>query len=70
LSNIESRLNGVEIESSELELGAEAMVIIKNGLIDYLEIWSYNGEYPEKELTSYTLTQQWIGSPGRQIKSD
>ncbi len=62
------RINGVEIKSSEFDIGAEAMVEITNGLIDYLEIWSYSGEYPKKELTSYTLTQGWTGAPGREIK--
>lgn len=58
-------INGVEIKSSEFEIGAEAMIVINNGLIDYLEIWSYSGEYPKKDLTNYTLTQNWSGSPGR-----
>jgi hypothetical protein len=61
-------INGVEIKSTELDIGAEAMVFISNGLIDYLEIWSYNGEYPARELTSYTLTQGWANAPGREIK--
>lgn len=61
-------INGVEIKSIELALGAEAMVSINNGVIDYLEIWSYSGDYPTKELSNYTLTQTWVGSPGRMIK--
>lgn len=61
-------INGVEIKSPELDIGAEAMLHITNGLIDYLEIWSYSGEYPTKELTGYTLTQIWPGAPGREIK--
>lgn len=61
-------INGVEIKSTELEIGAEAMVSINNGLIDDLEIWSYSGNYPPKELSSYTLTQNWTGAPGREIK--
>src|ERR1041384_5216115 len=56
-----TRINGLEIKSSEFDTGAEAMVEITNGLIDCLEIWSYGGEYPTKELTSYTLTQGWTG---------
>lgn len=54
-------INGVEIKSAALEIGAEAMVSINNGLIDHLEIWSYSGNYPAKELSNYTLTQAWTG---------
>jgi len=60
-------LNGVIIKSKEIELGAEATIFCDNGLIDYLEIWSHDGVYPKKELETYTLTQEWTGSPGRQI---
>lgn len=63
-------LNGVIIKSKEIELGAEATVFCNNGLIDYLEIWSHDGVYPKKELETYTLTQEWTGSPGRQIIAD
>lgn len=63
-------LNGVIIKSKEIELGAEATLFCDNGLIDYLEIWSHDGVYPKKELETYTLTQEWIGSPGRQIIVD
>jgi hypothetical protein len=37
------RLNGVVIRSQEIEPGAEAMVVINNGIIDYLEVWSHSG---------------------------
>jgi len=60
-------LNGVIIKSKELELGAEATVFCDNGLIDYLEIWSHDGVYPKKELETYTLMQEWTGSPGKKI---
>jgi len=63
-------LNGVIIRSKEIELGAEATVFCDNGLIDYLEIWSHDGVYPKKELETYTLTQEWTGSPGRKIVVD
>ncbi len=53
-------LTGVEIKSSELEIGATATLFFKDGIIDYLEIWSYCGEYPERELADYTLVQQWL----------
>jgi hypothetical protein len=63
-------LNGVIIRSKEIELGAEAILHFSNGLVDYLEIWSHSGEYPEKELGKYTMTQEWIGSPGRKIVAE
>jgi len=69
-SNIESLvLNGVVIKSSELEIGADCTLFFKDGLISYLEIWSYSGNYPKKELIDYELTQQWKGSPKRKVKS-
>ena len=60
-------LNGLEIESTLLEIGAEASVFIDGGLIEYLEIWSYSGEYPSRELTDYTLKQSWTNGEGREI---
>jgi len=59
--------DGVEIKSSDLLIGAGATLIIKEGIIDYLDIWSFDGKYPRKELTEYALTQKWDGSPRRQI---
>jgi hypothetical protein len=63
-------IDGVEIKSPELEIGAEAMAHVMNGLVDYLEIWSYNGEYPRRELATYTLTQIWPGSPRREKEAN
>jgi hypothetical protein len=60
-------LNGVTIDSPELEIGADATVFFKNGIIDYLEIWSFDGNYPDHELTNYILKQAWQDSPGRVI---
>lgn len=60
-------LNGVEIKSSELEIGAKCSLFFKNGLIDYLEIWSCDGIYPQTELTKYELTQVWENSPRKKI---
>ena len=60
-------INGVEIKSTEFDIGAEAMVFITDGLIDYLEVWSYSGQYPTRELTNYTLSQGWTN--GRERKS-
>lgn len=59
--------HGIEIKSSELELGADTTLFISEGLVSSLEILAYDGNYPEKELTDYVLTQIWNGSPHRQL---
>ena len=63
----ETVLDGVKIESHEIE--AEARLFFKNGIINFLDVWCYLGEYPEKELKKYILTQTWIKS-GRKIIID
>ncbi|MGY5353627.1 hypothetical protein [Wenyingzhuangia sp. IMCC45467] len=60
-------LNGVGIKSTELETEAECLLFFKNGLIEYLEIWSPGNNYPRKELKNYELTQEWNNSSGRKI---
>ncbi|WP_055437654.1 hypothetical protein [Lacinutrix algicola] len=60
-------LDGVRIKSTELEIGADCTLFFKNGLIDNLEIWSFSGNYPKKELSDYELTQEWKNSPDRKI---
>ena len=52
-------LNGVKIETDEYPIEADATIFFKQGLIDYLEIWCYKGDYPKRDLTRYTLTQIW-----------
>jgi hypothetical protein len=61
-------LNGVKIETTEYPIEAEAILFLKNEIIDCLEIWCYFGDYPNQDLTKYTLTQSWKNSPNRQIK--
>jgi hypothetical protein len=51
-------LDGVKITSPELALGASATLFLKEGIMDYLEIWSFDGVYPKKELGTYTLRQE------------
>jgi hypothetical protein len=63
-------LSGVTIWSSEIRSEAEATVFCKDGLIDYLEIWSRDGVYPRKELETYTLKQEWKGGSGKVINVD
>jgi hypothetical protein len=62
-------INGVKIESSELNIGGEACLFISEGIIDYLEIRSYDGSYPKHEPIDYVLTQIWENSPRRKIAS-
>ncbi len=63
-------LDDVEIKSPQLEIGANCILFFKNGLIDYLEIHSFGGDYSDTELSTYELTQVWVSSPKRIIKSD
>ena len=67
LTNNTTFTHGVEIRSSKLELGADTTLFITEGLISTLEILAYDGNYPDKELTDYVLTQIWHSSPQRQI---
>ena len=60
-------LSGVVINSTELEIEAECLLFFKNGLIEYLEIYSSDENYPRKELKNYELSQEWNNSPGRKI---
>lgn len=60
-------LDGVKIESPELEDGAICTLFFEDGIIDYLEIWSRSGNYPKEELTKYKLIQKWEGSPKKEI---
>jgi hypothetical protein len=63
-------LNGVKITTSEFPIEADATLFFINGIINCLEIWCYNGDYPNSNLTKYTLTQIWDNSPGRQVSTE
>lgn len=39
--------------------GAEVGLHFNEGIIDCLEIWCYEGDYPQHDLDEYTLTKQW-----------
>lgn len=52
-------LSGVFIESEQDQIEAEAILYFTDGIIDCLEIFCHSGDYPERELTRYTLTQDW-----------
>lgn len=61
-------LNGVTIESPELKGGADVTLFMKDGIIDYLEIWSFDGKYPNTELKIYKLSQVWQSSAKKIIE--
>ncbi|WP_276134309.1 hypothetical protein [Polluticoccus soli] len=65
LGNETIELNEVDLKSSELASGGAAVVHVNEGLIDCIEIWANDGNYPDGELTDYTLSQQ---EGTRQIK--
>ena len=67
----ELNLSGIKIETEEYPIEADAILFTKEGLIDYLEIWCYNGEdYPKNEITRYTLTQNWMNSPKKVFSTE
>lgn len=69
VKNIDLNITGVVINSPELKLGADAHIFLKNGIINYLEIYSRDSSYPKYELQEYIITQEWVGSPNRKIES-
>jgi hypothetical protein len=60
-------LGEVKIQTTEFPIEADATLFFKDGLIDYLEIWCYSGDYPKQDLTKYTLIQIWENSPNKII---
>ena len=62
-------LDCVTITSTQLGIGASAIVFINKGFIDYLEVWSYDGEYPKEELSDYIIKQEGNFGTGREIRS-
>ena len=65
--NDELVIDGVTITSIDKNIEANAILFIKKGVIDNLEIWCVTGNYPNTDLDNYIATQDWVGSPGRQI---
>jgi hypothetical protein len=56
-------LDGIEIRNPELSILADAIVHLKNGLIDHLEIWNKGGEaYVKINPEHYELYQIWLGN--------
>ncbi len=63
-------INGVKIFSTAHNLEGEAQLFLKDGVIDYLEIVYYNGDFPEADLDKYTLKQVWKDSPAKEITTE
>ena len=54
-------VNGVEIRNPDLLILADAIVHLKNGIIDHLEIWNKCGEdYEKTHPEHYELEQMWL----------
>lgn len=53
-------IDGIVIQSSELEIGGYALLFIRGGLIETLEILGHGDSYPERDLKDYKLIQTWI----------
>ena len=54
-------VDGIEIRNPELLILADAIIHLKNGIIDHLEIWNKCGEdYVQTEPEHYELYQMWI----------
>jgi len=63
-------IDGVKITNIDETLEARAILFLKNGLIDYLEIWAITDNYPKSNLNNYVLTQDWTNSTNRRIIVD
>ena len=51
------RINGPLIESSKLQHGAGCIVWLDEGIIDFVEIFSYSDTYP---TDNYTYELKWV----------
>ena len=62
--------DGVEIQKDELNILADAILQVKDGIICQLEIFNKNGSsFPKEEIKSYVLNQNWKDSKKRTIKN-
>lgn len=66
-ANEDGILNGVKITSPTADFEAQATFYFRKGVVHNLEISCAGGNYPRRDLTSYTLTQVVDGTAGRQI---
>ena len=60
--------DGVEIQKDELNILADAIIQVKDGIICQLEIFNKNGlSFPKEKIKSYVLNQNWKDSKKRTI---
>ena len=61
-------INGIEIKNRDLLILADAIIHLKNDIIDHLEIWNKCGEdYVKTQPDHYELQQVWLENSGRKI---
>ena len=54
-------IDGIEIINSELSILADAIIHLKNGIIDHLEIWNKSGiNYVTEDPEHYQIDQVWL----------
>jgi hypothetical protein len=64
--NATSMVDGVEIKNPDLSILADAIIWLKNGLIDHLEIFNKSGEkYVLTDPEHYQLDQAWLDNNKR-----
>lgn len=52
-------IEGIEIKNPDVAILADAIIHLKNGMIDHLEIWNKSGEeYVQKEPEHYHIEQK------------
>lgn len=62
------RINGIEVRNPDLSILADAIVHLKNGFIDQLEIWNKCGEdYVNTDPEHYQLEQMWLDTNLKRI---
>lgn len=70
LSKEKKIIDGVTIESDELEYGAMGLIFFDdNGVVNTLEIVAFGDYYPKKDLVNYTVRQEWMGSSEKCIEN-
>ncbi len=68
--NPTSMVDGIEIKNSELSILADAIIHLKNGIIDHLEIWNKCGkDYVKTDPEHYQLDQIWLDKNKRRTIS-
>lgn len=60
------RIDGLEFKNEALDILADISVHLKNGIINYWEIFVKNGnDYPETGLEHYEMYQSWVDESKR-----